>query len=234
MKIKNPLNGFKYAMEGVAHVFRTQRHMRFHFLVLFLVLLAGLVVRLNRTEILVLLFTVTLVLMAEMFNTAVEAVVDLVTQSYHPLAKFAKDIAAGAVLITVMNALIVAFLLFFGGREWPDLSATLGMKEPSWPTVVAVGAILLAALVMMSKVRGGKGKLWKGGIVSAHTALGFFLCLAILYVSRNIAAAVLAFTMAVLIAQSRVEAKIHTVKEVVAGALLAVVLSVAVYFIIPR
>ena len=173
-------------------------------------------------------------LMAEMFNTAVEAVVDLVTQSYHPLAKFAKDIAAGAVLITVMNALIVAFLLFFGGREWPDLSATLGMKEPSWPTVVAVGAILLAALVMMSKVRGGKGKLWKGGIVSAHTALGFFLCLAILYVSRNIAAAVLAFTMAVLIAQSRVEAKIHTVKEVVAGALLAVVLSVAVYFIIPR
>jgi diacylglycerol kinase (ATP) len=114
MRLKNPLNGFKYAMEGVAHVFRTQRHMRFHFLVLVMVLLAGLVFQLNRLEMMILLFTVTLVLTAEMFNTAIEAVVDLVTQTYHPLAKFAKDIAAGAVLITVLNALIVAFLLFFG------------------------------------------------------------------------------------------------------------------------
>jgi len=234
MRLKNPLNGFKYAMEGVAHVFRTQRHMRFHFLVLVLVLLAGLLFGLNRTEILVLLFTVTLVLVAEMFNTAVEAVVDLVTQSYHPLAKFAKDIAAGAVLVTVLNALIVAFLLFFGGKEWPNLGAVLGFREPSWPTILAVGFVLLATLVTMSKLGAGKGKLWKGGVVSAHTALGFFLCLAILYVSRNIAAALLAFVMAVIIAQSRVEAKIHTVREVVAGALLAVVISVAVYLVIPR
>ncbi|MBI2843549.1 MAG: diacylglycerol kinase [Armatimonadetes bacterium] len=234
MRIKNPLNGFKYAMEGVAHVFRTQRHMRFHFLVLFLVLLVSLVSNRNRTEVLVLLFTVTLVLMAEMFNTAVEALVDLVTQTYHPLAKFAKDIAAGAVLITVMNAFVVGFLLFFGGSEWPDITGPLGLREPKWPTVAAVGFILLAVLVTMGKVRGGRGKLWKGGVVSAHSAIGFFLCVTILYVSRSIAAAALAFAMAALIAQSRVEAKIHTVMEVVTGAIIAVALSVAVYwFIVP-
>ena len=114
---KNPLNGFKYAIEGVVHVLRTQRHMRFHFLTLLLVLIVSLVFNLSRTEVMVLLFTISLVLTAEMFNTAIEAVTDLVTQTYHPLAKFAKDIAAGAVLITTINALAIGFLLFMGGNR---------------------------------------------------------------------------------------------------------------------
>lgn len=232
MRLKNPLNGFKYALEGVEHVFRTQRHMRFHFLVLVLVLLVSLVSQRNRTEVLVLLFTVTLVLMAEMFNTAIEAVVDLVTQTYHPLAKFAKDIAAGAVLITVMNAFVVGFLLFFGGSDWPNIARPLGEGEPMEPTVIATLAVLLAVFVTMWKVRGRKGKLYKGGIVSAHTVIGFFLAVTILYLSRNAAAAALAFAMAVLIAQSRVEAEIHTVREVVMGAVLAIALSAVVYWVI--
>lgn len=224
------MNGFKYAMEGVAHVFRTQRHMRFHFLVLVMVLLAGLVFELNRVEMMILLFTVTLVLMAEMFNTAIEAVVDLVTQTYHPLAKFAKDIAAGAVLITVLNALVVAFLLFFGGKEWPDISERLGLQRPNALTIIVASLVLLGVLVTMWKVTGRKGKLWKGGVVSAHTALGFFLCTTILYLSNNFIAAVMAFMLAVLVAQSRVEARIHTLKEVITGALLATALTAAVYW----
>ncbi|MEN6521344.1 MAG: diacylglycerol kinase [Armatimonadota bacterium] len=232
MRLKNPLNGFKYAMEGVAHVFRTQRHMRFHFLVLVLVLLAGLVFELNRVEMMILLFTVTLVLTAEMFNTAIEAVVDLVTQSYHPLAKFAKDIAAGAVLITVLNALIVAVLLFFGGKEWPDISQRLGLQQPNALTIIITTLVLLGVLVTMWKVTGRKGKLWKGGVVSAHTALGFFLCTTILFLSKNFIATVMAFILAILVAQSRVEARIHTLREVITGALLATVLTAVVYMFI--
>lgn len=232
MRLKNPLNGFKYAMEGVAHVFRTQRHMRFHFLVLVLVLLVSLVSQRNRVEVMVLLFTVTLVLMAEMFNTAIEAVVDLVTQTYHPLAKFAKDIAAGAVLITVVNAFIVGFLLFFGGSDWPDITLPLGSIEPKWQTIMAIASVLLGVLVIMWKVGGRKGKLWKGGVCSAHTAVGFFGCMSIFFLSQSLAAALIAFMMAVLIAQSRVEAKIHTLKEVITGAVLAILLSSAVYWFI--
>ncbi len=232
MRLKNPLNGFKYAMEGVAHVFRTQRHMRFHFLLLVLVLLVSLVSQRNRVEVMVLLFTVTLVLMAEMFNTAIEATVDLVTQTYHPLAKFAKDIAAGAVLVTVVNAIIVGFLLFFGGSEWPDITLPLGTLEPRWQTVFTVAAVLLGVLVIMWKVGGRKGKLWKGGVCSAHTAIGFFAAMSILFLSKSLATAIIAFMMALLIGQSRVEAKIHTLKEVITGAVLAIAVSFAVYYLI--
>lgn len=207
--------------------------MRFHFLTMVLVLLMSLVFGLRREEVLVLLFTITLVLMAEMFNTAIEAVVDLVTQQYHPLAKFAKDIAAGAVLVATINALAVGFLLFLGGSRWMELGETMSLRKPEWTTMLLVGLILLIIYLVMGKVAGGKGKMWKGGVVSGHSALGFFFAVTILFLSRNWAPAALAFVMAVLIAQSRVEGGIHSVREVVFGALLAVFVSVTVYWLVP-
>ena len=234
MRLKNPLHGFKYAMEGVVHVFRTQRHMRFHFLTMVMVLLVSLLFGLRKEEVLVLLFTITLVLVAEMFNTAVEAVVDLVTQTYHPLAKFAKDIAAGAVLITVINAFAVGFLLFFGGVKWEDISQKIQVRTPEWPTIILVAFLLIMIYTLIWKVAGGKGKFWKGGVVSGHTALGFFMAVTILFLSRNIPAASIAFLMALLIAQSRVQAGIHSLREVVTGAFLGTVLTATVYWLIPK
>ena len=223
------MNGFKYAIEGVVHVFRTQRHMRFHFLTMVLVLVVSLVFRLKREEVIILLFTISLVLAAEMFNTAIEAVVDLVTQTYHPLAKFAKDIAAGAVLITTINALAVGFLLFPGGSRLALLSEETRLRSPGWSTVAAVTFILLSIMVLMWKVAGGKGKLLKGGVVSGHSAVGFFLATTILFMSGKLAIGILAFSLAVLVAQSRVEGGIHTLAEVVLGALLATGVACVVY-----
>lgn len=227
--MKNPMNGFKYAAEGIVHVFRTQRHMRFHFLTLVLVFVVSLIAKLAREEIIVLLFTVTLVLMAEMFNTAIEAIVDLVTQTYHPLAKFAKDIAAGAVLIAAINALAIGSLLFLGGNRLKVLSKEIGLHTPDKASVMLITLILLIVMVTMWKVAGGKGKLLKGGIVSGHSAVGFFLATTILFMSHKVSIGILAFLLAVLVAQSRVEGGIHTLKEVIMGALLATGITAVVY-----
>lgn len=227
--LSNPLNGFKYAIEGVVHVLRTQRHMRFHFLTLVLVLVVSLVFKLSREEVMVLLFTITLVLVAEMFNTAIEAVTDLVTQTYHPLAKFAKDIAAGAVLITTINALAVGFLLFLGGSRLQTIRDDVGLHTPDFRTVFVITLILLVAMVTMWKIAGGKGKLWKGGVVSGHSAIGFFLATTIIFLSPRVSVGIMAFILAVLIAQSRVEGGIHTLREVITGAVLATGVSCLVY-----
>ncbi len=229
--MKSPLSGFKYALEGVVHVLRTQRHMRFHFLILVLVLVISLIGRLRREEVLVVLFTVTLVLMAEMFNTAIEATVDLVTQTYHPLGKFAKDIAAGAVLMTVINALAVGFLLFFGGNRLETLGPSIGLHEPDKVTMTLVVLLLLVTMITLWKVAGGKGKLLKGGVVSGHSAIGFFLATTILFASKRVSVGIMAFLLAVLIAQSRVEGGIHTLREVVTGALLATGITCMVYLV---
>lgn len=223
--------GFKYAADGVVHVYRTQKHMRFHFFMLVTVLLFSKAAGLPPGEILILLLTISLVLIAEMFNTAIEAVVDLVTQSYHPLAKFAKDIAAGAVLMATLNALAVGMILFTSPRA--GLPTDLGVDRPGYTTMVVVGLLLLLALVLIRKVAGGKGTLLRGGVVSGHTALGFFFTVVIWFVSPDYRVRAAAILLALLIAQSRVDAGIHTLREVVYGALLGTFVAATVCLFLP-
>jgi len=114
---KTTLVSFKHAIEGIIHVFRTQKHMRFHFLMATVIVLLGALMRLPREQWFLLYFAMALVFLTEMLNTAIEACVDLITDSYHPLAKIAKDIAAGAVLVATVLAVIVAVLVFFPARN---------------------------------------------------------------------------------------------------------------------
>ena len=226
---KNHLDSFKYAVEGIVHVFRTQRHMRFHFFTVVLVLLIGLVLRLGRTEMALLFVVVSAVLMAEMFNTAVESVVDMVTQAYHPLAKLAKDIAAGAVLITSINAAIVGAVLFVGNSPVSRLRIA-AERNPQPVYVMITVVVLVLIIVLISKVLGGKGSILSGGVVSGHSAVSFFLASTLLYRATDLFTGLLALALAFLVAQSRVEGKIHTLQEVVIGGLLGVLLTCCVYF----
>ncbi len=226
---KNHLDSFRYAVEGIVHVFRTQKHMRFHFFTTVLVLSIGLLLRLSRVEMAILFIAISGVLVAEMMNTAVESVVDMITQAYHPLAKLAKDIAAGAVLIASITAAIVGGILFFGSNRL----ATLHLRvehDPQPVTVILTVCVLVLILVMISKVLGGKGSILSGGIVSGHSALSFFLASTLIYRAMDYFTGVLALLLAFLVAQSRVEGKIHTMQEVVIGGLLGILFTSGVYF----
>ena len=227
---KNHLDSFRYAVEGIVHVFRTQKHMRFHFLTLVLVLILGMLYRLQRAEMAVLFVVVSGVLIAEMFNTAVESVVDMVTQAYHPLAKLAKDIAAGAVLIAAINAVIVGAVLFLGNTELPKVRE--GMQQDSLQVTVIISvSVLVVVITMISKIFGGKGSILSGGIVSGHSAIAFCLAATMMYRASDLFSACLAVALAALVAQSRVEGKIHTLQEVIIGGLLGIVLTSTMYMV---
>ena len=105
---------FNYAIEGIIHVLRTQRNMRIHFGAAVAVLVAALAFDVSRLELIALLIAIAFVLIAEMINTAVEAAVDVASTSFDPMAKLAKDIGAGAVLIAAINAIAVGYLVFSG------------------------------------------------------------------------------------------------------------------------
>lgn len=103
---------FGQAYRGILYSWKTQRHLRFHIVTGAIVLLAAWWVRLTRWEWAILLLTIGSVLAAEVMNTAVEIVVDLVQPNFHPLAGMAKDVAAGAVLVTAIQAVAVGIVLF--------------------------------------------------------------------------------------------------------------------------
>jgi diacylglycerol kinase (ATP) len=225
-RAKNPIVSFRHAVEGIAHAFRTQRNMRFHTIAFSLVFLAGLILRLPRVEMLALVFSAALVLITEMFNTAIEGTVDMITQSYHPAAKFVKDIAAGAVLIAAIVAALVGAVVFWGAVHLGSLPLRL-IQPPTVP-VFAGAFVLLMLLVLVGKIVGRKGSLLQGGVISGHSAVAFYLAGVVLFLVPQPAVVLIALGLAALVAQSRVEAKIHTLREVVAGAVIALTLAALV------
>ncbi|MGB3202196.1 MAG: diacylglycerol kinase family protein [Nodosilinea sp.] len=108
----NLLVSFKYAWQGVAYAFRTQRNFRIHVVVGSLAVGLAIALHLVRVELAVIILTCGVVLTLELINTALESVVDLtVQQTYHELAKIAKDCAAAAVLISALISVSVAACL---------------------------------------------------------------------------------------------------------------------------
>jgi diacylglycerol kinase len=115
---------FGHAFAGLWHVVRTQRNMRIHLSATALVLLLGLYLELSWAQWALLVLTIGFVLVAEMFNTVAEAAMDAVAPRFHPLVKTAKDVAAGAVLVTAIVATTVG-LLVLGPPLWAELSQLL-------------------------------------------------------------------------------------------------------------
>ncbi|MBX2862209.1 MAG: diacylglycerol kinase family protein [Leptolyngbyaceae cyanobacterium MAG.088] len=106
-------SSFRYAWAGIVYATRTQRNFRIHLAIGLVALSLGLILHIKAIEAAVVAITISAVLVMELMNTALESVVDLtVGQTYHELAKIAKDCAAGAVLISAMAALLVAGFVY--------------------------------------------------------------------------------------------------------------------------
>ncbi len=108
----NLLASFRFAGAGILHLLRTQRNARIHLGAALAFTALGVWLGFGAGQLAILWLTMTVVLMAEAFNTAVEAVVDLVTDRYHPLARIAKDTAAAGVLLSALGAVVVGAALF--------------------------------------------------------------------------------------------------------------------------
>ncbi len=112
MKHRTLNESFSCAVSGFVFVLRSERNMKIHLAAAFIAAALGFVLGISRVEWGLLCITIFLVLAAETANTALEKVVDLVTADYHPLARSAKNAAAGAVLLSAINAVIMAFIIF--------------------------------------------------------------------------------------------------------------------------
>lgn len=109
--------GFGYAFHGLWHALRTQRNARVHLAMAILVTIAGVLLHISNVEFAILYVAITGVFISEMFNTVCELCVDLSSPEYHPLARIAKDVAAGAVLLSAILAVIIG-LFILGPHLW--------------------------------------------------------------------------------------------------------------------
>lgn len=109
---KKLINSFKYAIEGFVSSFKTERNMKIHIVTMFVVILAGLYLKLNYVEWCFITISIVLVIGAELFNTAIETVVNMICSEKNSNAKLAKDISASAVLTFAIGSAIIGLIIF--------------------------------------------------------------------------------------------------------------------------
>jgi diacylglycerol kinase (ATP) len=221
-------NGF----EGIIWVLRTQRNMRVHFLAGTGALVLAVVLGVSRFDLLAVVLAIALVLISEMINTALEAAVDLAMPDEHPLAKVAKDVAAGGVLIAAACSLAVAYLVFADRLGDPSGRAIHRVRNSS-PDLTLIALVLVVAAVIAAKAVSQRGTPLSGGLPSGHAAVAFAGFAAVTLTvgdgPHHVLVAGLALLMALLVAQTRVESGVHSVGEVVLGAVLGVSVTLLVF-----
>ncbi len=226
------IDSFNFAFEGVVHVLRTQRNMRIHFAIAAGVLVAALGFDVSRLELIALLLAISFVLIAEMLNSAVEAAVDVASTSFDPLAKLAKDVAAGAVLIAAVNAVAVGYLVFSG--EVATRSSEFLDKLSQAPSELTLIALVLTIIIVIAlKAAAGRGTPLRGGWPSGHAAVAFAgwmaTTLALDDYGHRFLISSLTFIMALLVVQTRVESGIHSTSEVAAGGILGSLVTLSIF-----
>jgi diacylglycerol kinase (ATP) len=217
------IQSFNYAFEGLIWTLRSQRNMRIHFTVATIVLVLAVAYDVSKIELIALLLAIAFVLIAEMVNTAIEAATDIATSSFNPLAKLAKDIAAGAVLIASVIAVVIGYLVLADRVGDPtDRAFERLYNAPIHLTVIALFVAIV--LVIALKAITGRGTPLRGGLPSGHAALAFAGWAAITLLTddfdHRVLVSTVAFIMACLVAQTRVESGIHSTLEVALGGLV--------------
>jgi diacylglycerol kinase (ATP) len=223
---------FNFAAEGVVHAVRTQRNLWIHFAIAIAVLVAAIGFGATKLELAVLLIAITFVLVAELVNTAVEAAVDVASTSFDPMAKIAKDIAAGAVLVAALNALAVGYLVFSGEVATRSSRFLTRLSDaPAELTLVALAVTVI--LVIALKAYTGRGTPLRGGLPSGHAAVAFAGWMAVTLLledsSQRFLVSSVTFIMALLVAQTRVESGVHSASEVASGALLGALVTLLLF-----
>jgi len=206
--------------------------MRIHFAIAVAVLAVAAAVGVSKLELVALLLAIAFVLVAEMINTAVESAIDVSTTAFDPMAKLAKDIAAGAVLIASVNAVAIGYLVFAGKAA--DKSARVLDRIRDAPAEITVIALVLTVIiVIVTKAWTGKGTPLRGGLPSGHAAVGFAGWMAATYVlgdtRHRFLVSTLTFIMALLVAQTRVESGVHSTLEVAYGGLIGAIVTLVLF-----
>jgi diacylglycerol kinase (ATP) len=201
----------------VLYAARTQKHLRNHFFSAAAVLLVALFLKVTAVEFVLLAIAISFVLFAELINTAVEATVDMVTTEFHPLAKIAKDVAAGSVLLAVTGALVAGYLIL-SSYIFPVYKEILAMIGTPIEMAAVVSLLVVIIAVIMLKAISGKGRAFHGGLISGHAAVAFSIATVVTLSTQDPIISLLTLALAVMVSHSRLLMNIHSLKEIVLGA----------------
>ena len=226
-KISNSLlESFTNAVNGIFEAFYQERNLRIHLIFAIVVIFASLFVSLSILEFILILILIGLVFVSELFNTAIEILADKVEDKQDEGIKLVKDISASAVLVSSVLAFVVGLIIF--SKKFFSTTPLLIQKLSSLPEYVYIAIFVIVLIssmglkVLIMRLRGKKANV-QGGLISVHSALAFStFTFIVIHNWQDYVSWFMAFVLALLVVQSRLEAKIHTFSEIVNGAVFGI------------
>ncbi len=222
-----------HAMEGILHAAKTQRHLQFHLLAAFAVLLCCFAIGLDKYEFAAIALAIIGVIVAEMFNSALEAAVDLITLERKPLARIAKDMAAGAVLISVVGALVIGSMIL-GPHLVRIVSGLYRVPRHTAGNIAVLSLIMIMLIVILIKAYGGHGHPLRGGFPSGQAASAFSLWISLVHVAPDPWFVWPGLAAAAAVAVVRWRSGLHVFRDVLFGALLGAAVTLVLFRIFYR
>ncbi|QKI82715.1 diacylglycerol kinase family protein [Kroppenstedtia eburnea] len=228
MRKSSLLASFRYALEGLKYTLVTQQNMRIHFLAALGVLLFSLWLPLTKVEVLILFVCILLVIVAELINTAVEAVIDLVTRDFHPLAKVAKDVAAGAVLLSAGMAVVVGLSIFY---PYLDILSLQSLERTSHPLNIGLAALIVFDFFLTLSLKGIFNRIGRPEWEPSMTmSLASLIAASLMMMTANWLVIILVLLLYFLLLGTRLQMKTRK-QAVLLGVFLGVVIAVAGFFL---
>ncbi len=231
MKPENWFQTLNCAVEGILHAVRSERHVRWHVLACLAVLVLAPRFPITPSEFALLCLAAAIVLIAELSNTALEAVVDLACPEYHPLARAAKDVAAGAVLVAAFAAAAVGWVVLFPKLS-SEVALALAAANERRPVALASGLFAVLVVLVLVKAVVGRGTPLHGGFPSGHATVAFAIATVLILRTEDATVAVLSVLLALMVSHSRLLRGIHTRSEVAAGAALGVTVAGLLFWLV--
>lgn len=232
-KLKNTKNktfftAVGHAMDGVVRAFKSERNLRIDYVIGLLVLLSSLFFDFTKTEFACLCLTIGFVIFAEMINSTVEYIVDLMTDKYDERAKAAKDIAAGGVFVSSTVAVVVAYFLFVDkiyNASTNVINTILSSKLYILFTII-FAVIVLAVILKGIFSKDGK---YSESLPSARVALAFAMTTYIYIITKSMLVGAVAFILSVMIAQIRIQNTKNRPIFMIFSALIGILIVLIIY-----
>jgi diacylglycerol kinase len=221
------LKSFRFAYEGIKYALTTQPNMKIHFFISFVTLISALFFRLPVLHILFILLAITLMIVTELLNTAVEKTVDLAMPDSHPIAKIAKDVAAAAVLVAAVFAVAVGMIVFYDPVDrW--FHGNGGGGQTFTPAAVWIYFSLVALTVVVAETRFSKNRMIRP---SLWTAAAFAISTLIALQVTETLAALLSYALSILFLMMLYRRKGRTLLGLFLGAVLGVAITVLAFLL---
>ncbi len=228
--LKRLMTSINNAFIGIVETVRSQTNMRIHMVSAFIVMMMCLFFDVSSFQVMILVLCIAFVMFAELVNTALEHIVNLTAQHYHPLAKRAKDAAAGAVLVAATASVFIGYIIFGDKLSSINFAVINAIRSKNSSFVFFVLLIVFIVTITFKSII-GEGTPLRGGMPSGHSTLAFSLATIIAFSVKEPMVIALSYTMALIVSQSRVDAEIHTIWEVIVGALLGTIITSILFLI---